>query len=293
MSSIKSFFEETFFISGAEGTILFAMCIVAVVLTLAAIALVITVIVTVRRRKREYTAEVTETLQEETSVEVFAETSEQAPVEMAAVFTEDGVRYNKSFTAKLIQSDDKVKSWYAALKNELLSYKKVKARMSWKRENYHFGRKNIVCFSFRGKTLCVYFALNPNEFEESKYKVEASDYAVYADTPCMYRIKNERRVRYAKDLITMVMKIADAERNDGYVSEDYNLPYEDTEALIEKRLIKVVNITPNQIISQDSAEEVVEEEAEEEQADEEEAVSEEVPEEEPIVETAEEDAEVE
>ena len=34
-------------------------------------------------------------------------------------------RYNRSFAAKLIQSEDKVKRWYSELKRELLSYKKV------------------------------------------------------------------------------------------------------------------------------------------------------------------------
>ena len=42
------------------------------------------------------------------------------------------IKYKKSFTAKLIQSDDEVKSYYSSLKNELLSYDGVKSRISWK-----------------------------------------------------------------------------------------------------------------------------------------------------------------
>lgn len=58
-------FGETFFISGTERIILLAMCIAATVLTLAAIALVITVIVTAKRRKSGYVAEVSGQICEE------------------------------------------------------------------------------------------------------------------------------------------------------------------------------------------------------------------------------------
>ena len=157
-------------------------------------------------------------------------------------FDRNAVQYIRSFTAKLIQSNDEVKGWYAELKNELLSYKKVKSRISWKRESFRLGRKNVVRFAFRGKTLCVYFALNPNEFDGTKYKVEAVEVASYADTSCMYRIKNGRRVRYAKELIAVLMSGLETERTER-AAEDYYLPYEDTEPLIEKGLIKVINIT--------------------------------------------------
>lgn len=114
-----------------------------------------------------------------------------------------------------------MKEWYARLKNELLSYKKVKARNSWKRESYHLGKRNAVRFSIRGKTLCAYFALDPNGLAGSKYKVEAIKGGSFTDTPCMYRIKNERRVRYAMEIISMVMENIGAARNEKYVPEDF------------------------------------------------------------------------
>ncbi len=192
---------------------------------------------------------------EEPVPEPILEEPAEEPEEGAAIFMEGVTRYNKSFTAKLIQSDDVVKSWYNELRNELLSYKKVKSRRSWKRESYHFGRQNIVRFAFRGKTLCVYFALDYSEFEGSKYKIETvEDSTSYADTPCLYRIKNDRRVRYAKDLIAIIMERVGAERNEEYVAEDISIPYEETEALIDKGLIKV-NGVARQIVSQDTSEE--------------------------------------
>ncbi len=216
------------------------------------------------------TEDVVEEFAEEAPAElVVEEPAEEAPAEPVAEesgetqtvppFDRDAVQYDRSFAARLILSSDAIKDWYSELKNELLSYRRVKMRRSWKRESYRFGRKNVVRFSFRGKTLCVYFALDPNEFEGSKYKVEPVEgSATYEDTPCLYRMKNAKRVRYAKELIAMAMGSVGAERNEDYVPEDAYIPYEDTGALIGKGLIKTVNQAPKQIVSQDAAEEIPE-----------------------------------
>lgn len=221
----------------------------------------------------------------------------EVPMEIPTVLFEgSGVRYNRSFTAKLIQSDDEVKGWYTALKNELLSYKKVKSRMSWKRESFRLGRNITARFAFRGNTLCIYLPLDPAFYEGTKYKVEdASGYASYADTPCMYRVKGARRARYAAELIAASMDalgIGRIERE----AEEYYLPYENTEALIGRGLIKYENAgnAGGAFLPQSAAEEVAiaeEVPAEEvvESADEPEAIAAEVPEETPAEVPAEEE----
>ncbi len=152
---------------------------------------------------------------------------------------EGGVlRYDKSFTAKLIQSENEVKGWYTDIKNELLSYKRVHARMSWKRESYNLGREAFAKMSFRGNTLCLYLPIDPNSLIDSKYKVESvEDNASYADTPCLYRIKNSKRAKYAKELIAIVAGFTQAEKFERE-SVDYYLPYEGLVELIKKGLIK-------------------------------------------------------
>lgn len=153
------------------------------------------------------------------------------------------LRYNRSFTARLIQSDDDTKHWYTELKNNLLSYKKSKARMSWKRESFRIGREPLARFAYRGKTLCVYLPLNAADFEDTKYKVEdASDSVQFEDTPCMYRIKNARRAKYAMELIALVAERLNAPRIERE-TEDFYVPYEGLLELINKGLIKrnVVN----------------------------------------------------
>ena len=161
-----------------------------------------------------------------------------APAEETAAIEGGTVRYDKSFTAKLIQSDDDTKHWYTSLKNELLSWKKVRDRMSWKKEAFRFGREPVVTMTFRGKTLCLLFPLDPKDYADTKYKVEdVSDLSSAADTPCLYRIKNDRRAKFAKDLIAAVMEKLGGERIERD-SVDYYLPYEGVVELIEKGLIK-------------------------------------------------------
>lgn len=148
------------------------------------------------------------------------------------------LRYDRSFTARLIQSDNEIKDWYTDLKNDLLSYKKVKDRMSWKRESYNFGRQAFARLAYRGDTLCLYLPLDPQTLADSKYKVESvADNATYIDTPCLYRIKNNKRVKYAKELIATTAELLGVVRIERE-SQDYYLPYEGLVELINKGLVK-------------------------------------------------------
>ena len=149
-------------------------------------------------------------------------------------------RYNRSFEAKLIQSDDTVKRYYSELKNCLLSFKKVTSRISWRHESFRKGRPAAAKFVIRGKTLCLCLALDPENYEESKYIVDdMSRYAKFANTPLMYRIKNERRLRYAKELIAFLFEGTEPS---GHEDEDFAaIPYEDTQSLVERGLIKIVS----------------------------------------------------
>lgn len=161
----------------------------------------------------------------------------------ARVVDENGSFYryllNKSFLAKIIQSSKEVQEYYSILKNEVLSYFKTKDRLSWNNDTINNGRNKILKFAIKGKTLCVYFALDPDKYLGTKYKVEKVEAKKYADYPCLYRIRNNRRKEYSKDLIRDIFERLDVEQGD--VPEvDYSLPYEDTDTLIRKGLIKKV-----------------------------------------------------
>ena len=193
-------------------------------------------------KSEEPVAETTAEEEEEDDA-TLADFADEETEEVEVVVTETGrvLRYNRSFTARLIQGGDVLQARYTELKNYLLSYKKVKSRISWKRDSFHCGRQTVATFAIRGKTLCLCLATEPNQYEETKYKVK--DLRIRSPktkTPLLYQIRNERRVGYAKDLIDRMMEELGIERLAEAATEDYRLPYETTEALIERELIKVM-----------------------------------------------------
>ena len=144
------------------------------------------------------------------------------------------LRYIKSFTAKLSQANDETTLYYNIVKNHALSYKKANSRISWNYDTINVGRDLILKFAIRGKTLCVYYALNE---VDDKYKVERIKSKKYEDAPFLYRIKNDRRCEYAKELVDIAMRRLRIQK--GKEShEDFSILYEDTQSLIAKGLIK-------------------------------------------------------
>ncbi|MDR9825035.1 hypothetical protein RCJ22_05360, partial [Vibrio sp. FNV 38] len=87
----------------------------------------------------------------EPTVEAPTDTAPTEPVdrsldgeESVATAVVDGetilIRYRRSFQSRLIQAEEKLQSYYTAIKNALLSYKGVKSRTSWKQESFNRGR---------------------------------------------------------------------------------------------------------------------------------------------------------
>ena len=167
---------------------------------------------------------------------------EQPKVVETVVINEESVeasrlRYDKSFEAKLIQSEDEVKYWYTDIKNELLSYKGCKGRISWKRETFKAKKEVVAKLVFRGNTLCLFVPLKVADYANSKEIEDASNVPIYEDTPVMIRIKNDKRKRIAMELINTVM----AEReimHGAHQLEDFYVPYEGVMELINRGLIK-------------------------------------------------------
>lgn len=150
--------------------------------------------------------------------------------------TQETEGLKKSFSAKLIQSADAVKVWYFEVKNCILCYEKTKARMHWNNEKFYIGKKNVATLTMRGKTLCLYLALKPEEYSEA-YGVKATQSPNYERTPSLFRIKGNKGVKAAKELIAYLM----ADYGVMYLKTNhsiYALPYEDDAALVAKGLAR-------------------------------------------------------
>ncbi len=193
----------------------------------------------IEEREEEPVVESVEEVVEEnsTSVEVVDDTvvaSEEFTVNGEKIY----ITYNRSFTAKLIQSSDEVKERYATIKTALMEYG-AKSRMSWVNESFYTGRITVAKFGIRGKTLSLYLALNPKEYEETKYIYDnMGEVKKYEQTPMRMKIRSNRSVKWAKELIVEMMTKLGKEKKEiePFV---FNEPFKTTEELVYDRLIKV------------------------------------------------------
>ncbi|MGN0814278.1 MAG: hypothetical protein ACI4MH_03505 [Candidatus Coproplasma sp.] len=153
------------------------------------------------------------------------------------------MKYNRSFIARIIQGSDEQKQYYGQVKNALLSYKKVNSNISWGAERFNKGRETIARFKIRGKTLCLYLALDPNEYPASVYhQVDVSDNKSMSGTPMMVKIKSPRGAKKAIRLIDEMLEKRQGIKQ--HIAErDYAAmyPYETIEELIEDGLVKDVS----------------------------------------------------
>lgn len=153
------------------------------------------------------------------------------------------MKYNRSFISRIIQGSDEQKNYYGQVKTALLSYKKVNSNVAWGAERFNKGRETIARFKIRGKTLCLYLALDPKEFEYSVYhQVDVSDNKSMHGTPMMVKIKSPRGVKKAIRLIDAMLEKRDGVKRT-VAERDYAAmyPYETIEELIEDGLVKDVS----------------------------------------------------
>ena len=145
--------------------------------------------------------------------------------------------YRKSMQAKLQLADETVKKHYAGIYNRLTSKERVKARMSFEYASFTCGGKTLARMTIIGKTLRVYYALDPNELDP-KYNVkDASDVKKYAATPALLFVRGSRSYQYALDLVDKVTEgLADAKNPYTVRAEDF--PYRNIEALVAAGLVQ-------------------------------------------------------
>ena len=233
---------------------------------------------------------VEETVAEEEPVAAAAESN---VVIVPTYFDSEGnkidIKYSRSFTANIIQGDETVKAWYSELKNHIMSYDGVKSRISWKFDSYNKGRYQLFKMKLRGKTILLYCGYDPAELDESKYHHEVINNKLFEDVPTLIKVKSKLGLRKAKEVVDMVMNKFGIQKSEKPKEVDYvaKYPYEETDALLEKKLVKVL-VSDADVIKKAEKPPVVEEPVVEEPVVEEPVVEEPVVEEpvvkEPVVE---------
>ncbi|MCD8194792.1 MAG: hypothetical protein LUD22_00580 [Coprobacillus sp.] len=118
------------------------------------------------------------------------------------------------FQTRIVEADDEMKSNYNALKNNILSYG-VKSRVSNSGDTFRLHRKTYVKITIAGKSLKLYFALNPEDYRESTVPVQdAGAKGIYADIPLVFKVKSALSLRRAFTLISEVMEKDDLEQGE-------------------------------------------------------------------------------
>ena len=169
-----------------------------------------------------------------------------APTVVPTYFDNEGnhidIKYSRSFISNIIQGDELIKEYYSDLKNHILSYEGVKSRLSWKFDSYNRGRDQLFKIKVRGKTICIYLALDPDNYEVSKYHHEAIDAKIFEDVPMLFKIKSGLGLRKAKQLVDDTMARFEIAKSEKPKFVDYvkKYPYTETEELVQQKLVKVL-----------------------------------------------------
>ena len=155
-----------------------------------------------------------------------SEEVEEAPQEEEEVKEEPLVILPLTLDNKIHQSTNTIKLIYSKLKNELLSYKSVRADMTVKNENFKFQKKIIARMTVVGDAVRLYLALDPAAYSAKKYKHrDASDQQGYEGTLLMMKISGEKERELAVKLIAELMSKNSLERNKRYAYVPYAEKY--------------------------------------------------------------------
>lgn len=151
------------------------------------------------------------------------------------------VRYKFSFRAKLIQAPRELQARFGEFADEARAYQKVKFTVSWKQVRIYSGRNTLALVLFKGRKICVAFALDPAEYAESKYGgIDVSSVKRFAKTPYLLKLTSARKTRYAKELFAAVAAKYGLEKG-SVTKTDFYLPFRTTEELIKVNLVKLLS----------------------------------------------------
>lgn len=111
-----------------------------------------------------------------------------------------------SFIDRMINAEKDMKANYNELKNEIMAYK-VHSRVSNSGDTFRLHRKTFMKLTIAGKSLKLYFALNPKDYENTTMPVQdASAKGIYKEIPLVFKVKSDLSMKRAKQLITTVME---------------------------------------------------------------------------------------
>lgn len=150
----------------------------------------------------------------------------------------NGTKYDYSFTAKLHLASDETRAFYNEISAFVQSYG-LKVSRSWSKERIQLGRKTYAILSFRGLKLAVSFAINPAEYENTKYKLkDVSSLKKFAQVPAQMKVTSSRKVNWVKELFNDMLS-KDGVENKNLPANVAEIKPKSKQKLIKENLIKI------------------------------------------------------
>lgn len=169
-----------------------------------------------------------------------AETAITSDIETARTRTS----VKKSFVAKMHQGSEDNKRFYNELKNYIMENRKVSSRVSFSYDTFSSSRLPKIRLAVKGKTLVAFFALNPALYDDKKYfGHDLGDTKKYEETPLMIKVKSERSLKRAKELIDTVLD--GFKKKKDFTAVKYKFPYKSDKQLIKEGLAKTITVKIN------------------------------------------------
>ncbi len=160
---------------------------------------------------------VEETIVEETTPLVEKEVTpepEPEPVEEDAPVEEKAKIIRVPFTDRVRIMDPTMRANFNELKSDIMAYG-VKSRVSNSGDTFRLHTKTYVKITIAGKSLKLYFALNPEDYKDSTLPIaDAGHKGIYKDIPLVFKVKSDLSLRRAKQLV------ADAMAKDNLVQDE-------------------------------------------------------------------------
>ena len=161
---------------------------------------------------------------EEDSEDEEEEESEEGSEEVEKISLKE--KYpGKTFEQRLYEAGEVLREQYSEIKNEFLSFRKVKARRTKSCETFRHGYDIIGKVVVAGKGLKVYLALDPLSVDSAIYhQRDASSKKRFAMVPLVVKVRTPLAVRKAKTLIDMACEGKDTQKKARYTVVDYSNP---------------------------------------------------------------------
>lgn len=114
-----------------------------------------------------------------------------------------------SFEERIKTMGEDVRKYHSALQEYLLSFKKIKSRLSNRCDSYRVGRELLCKMAIGGKTLKIYLAIDANRQDVLEKKLHFRDLSsslAYKEVPAMIPVKSDLCVKKVCEVIDIMMQ---------------------------------------------------------------------------------------